>query len=120
MSLNRLWEALTERRADEDEPADRPLEVRLPTAGPLTIRRDVEGGESGTVSLLGASGNVVSFRASSPLLPDQRIVIETIARQFEAVVRQVEQDGFSYLVRAEILPRDAAAAKGKSKGMAAG
>jgi len=118
MSLKSLWEALTGRRADEDKPADdRPPEIWLPTYGPLSVRRDVEGAQSEEVTLLATSENVVSFRSPSLLLADQRIVIETIARQFEAVVRQVEPDGFSYLVNAEILPRDTEAANSVGLGI---
>ena len=93
MSLKRLWDALTGRRADDDKPADRRPEIRLPTYGPLSVRRDVEGAQSEAVSLLGISENVVSFRAPTLLFPEQKIVVETVARQFEAVVRYVEPEG---------------------------
>ena len=105
MSLNSLWEALSGRGADQDKPADRRSEMRLPAEGALMVRRQVEGAEAEAVSLVGISEHGFSFRSASQLSPAEKILVEVNNEKFEAVARHCTSAGDGYIVGAEILPR---------------
>lgn len=115
MSLSSLWVALTGRRADNDKPADRRSQMRLPIAGALMVRRDVEGAEAEAVSLVGISEHGFSFRSSFEFSPGEKIVVEVNKKTFEAVARHSTSAGDGFIVGAETPAAETAAAPGDAE-----